>query len=95
MGILRWYAEAFLQQGALQKLHKHGYHSGYHSQCEFVTTVVMWRSFAYGEKHFTGAAAKTKKGAEQAAAALAIVELTINPRAFDEFNMTRASWRTR
>ena len=31
MGILRWYAEAFLQQGALQKLHKHGYHSGYHS----------------------------------------------------------------
>ena len=27
MGILRWYAEAFLQQGALQKLHKHGYHS--------------------------------------------------------------------
>jgi hypothetical protein len=38
MGILRWYAEAFLQQGALQKLHKHGYHSGmhsgYHSLCD-------------------------------------------------------------
>ena len=51
MGILRWYAEAFLQQGALQKLHKHGYHSGYHSLCDQGGGVSVKEAMIGGARH--------------------------------------------